>query len=45
LVAFSLAGADRVADLRPRPVVLGFMAAGTVLLAAVAFGLAFFAPS
>jgi hypothetical protein len=45
LAVFSISGPGRVADLRPRPVILGLMAAGTVLLAAVGFGLAFFAPS
>jgi uncharacterized membrane protein YidH (DUF202 family) len=45
LAAFSVSGPHRVAGLRPRPIILGLMAAGTVLLAVVAFGLAFFAPS
>jgi hypothetical protein len=45
LAAFSFSGPGRVVNPRPRPGILGLMAAGTVVLAIVAFGLAFFAPS
>jgi uncharacterized membrane protein YidH (DUF202 family) len=44
LAVFSTSAPGRVADLRPRPVIFRLMAAGTVLLAIVAFGLAFLAP-
>jgi uncharacterized membrane protein YidH (DUF202 family) len=44
LAVFSISTRGRVVDLRPRPVIFRLTAAGTVLLAIVAFGLAFLAP-